>query len=86
MIQKIDDKTIMTTSEARKKYSAYFLGFVTTERNMEDHDNEKGYVLFLMDTYNEGYDIPRFLEDGEFVAVLPGYAVGGIELGGVIFD
>ena len=82
----ISDKTIMTTREARKKYRTYHIGFVSTEKNLQNPDNEKGYVVCIMDTYEEGFEIERKTEDGKFISVLSGYAVGGTEIGGVYLD
>jgi hypothetical protein len=53
---------------------------------MADPDNEKGYVVCVMDSYDEGFGIERKTENGDFIAVMPGYAVGGTFIGGVCFD
>jgi hypothetical protein len=57
-----------------EKYANYYIGFVITEENIIDPDNEKGYVVFIMDSYDEGYTLPRRTNDGSFISVMPGYA------------
>ena len=86
MVMKVDDHEVMTSREAMEKYEKYFIGFVTIEQNLSDPDNEIGYVIYIMDTYDEGFSIPRRTESNQFIAVMPGYAVGGTEIGGVYFN
>ena len=86
MIRQIDNEGTMTCREAKEKYEQYYIGFVTTEQNMSNPDCEVGYVICIMDTYEEGFSIPRRTEDNSFVTVMPGYAVGGKEIGGVYFN
>jgi hypothetical protein len=81
----IDDKEIMTCREAMEKYDKYYIGFVTTERNYDDPDNEKGYVVCIMDAYDEGFTIPRKTSDGRFISIMSGYAVGGTEIGAILY-
>ena len=85
MVKKIDSKEIMTRSEAMEKYKKYHIGFVTTERQLSDPDNTKGYVVCIMDSYDEGYTIPRRTDDGRFISVMSGYAVGGTEIGALYY-
>jgi len=82
-VKKIDDQEIITTREAKEKYKQYHIGFVITEPKIEDPDNEKGYVVCILDSYNEGFTIPRKTDDGAFISIMPGYSVGGTELGGI---
>jgi hypothetical protein len=87
MVKKIEDKIIMTSIEARRKYEKYYIGFVSIEQRMADPDNERGYVAYLADTEDEAYEaIPRFTEEGIYIGIEPGHAVGGIRLGGFYFD
>ena len=86
MVRKIEDKEIMTTRETREKYKEYYIGFVTTERNMEDPDNTRGRVVFMAGSKNEIYEAPEFKEKRKKISVITGYAVGGTEIGGVYFD
>ena len=51
MIQQIDNQEVVTVQEAMHKYSEYFIGFVIVEQNLRNPYKEKGYVLFLADTY-----------------------------------
>ena len=85
-VKKIDEKEIITTREAKEKYEKHHMGFVVTEPKIEDPDNEKGYVVCLLDSYDEGFKISRKTGDGKFISILSGYAVGGTEIGGVCFD
>ena len=85
MVKKIDKKVVMTCREAMEKYAKYYIGFVTTEENYTDPDNEKGYVVCIMDTYDESYTFPRSTDEGQFISVMPGYSVGGTEIGAIIY-
>jgi hypothetical protein len=86
MVTATDSREIMTKLAARKKYERYYIGFVATEQKMNDPDNELGYVAYIADTHDEIYSLPRFAEDGGYIAKWPGYAVGGTEIGGVYID
>ena len=86
MIRKITDKEILTTVAARRKYEKNYIGMVMTEEKMHDPDNALGYVLYVMDEYEEQFQIPRWLDDETFVSTLTGMAVGGMEIGGWVFD
>lgn len=83
MVREIDDKTIMTRSEARSNYRKFYIGMVFQERNYQNPESEKGYVVYVADSYDESFDIPRKLDDGSHVSVVTGHAVGGIEIGSV---
>ena len=85
LVRKIDDTELLSISEAREKYKKYFVGFVTTEQNLSDPDNTKGFVVYVMDSHDEGYTFPRRTEDGKFISVFEGYAVGGTEIGALIY-
>ena len=86
MVKMIENMEIISSREAMEKYEAYYIGFVTTNQNFSDPDNEMGYVVFIMDTYDEGFAVPRKTDNDQFIAIMPGYAVGGTEIGGVYFD
>ena len=86
MIKKLSEKEILTRIAARKKYERHYIGMVITEQKLKDPDNSLGYVLYLMDKYDEQFEIPRWLDEETFVATMPGMAVGGTEIGGVCFD
>ena len=86
MVRKISNKEILTCVAARKKYGQNYIGMVITEQKMTDPDNSQGYVLYVMDKYEEQFEIPRWLDDKTFVSTMPGMAVGGTEIGGVCFD
>ena len=85
MVQTIDGINIITSREARETYENYYIGFVTTEQNLSDPDNEMGYVVYIMDSYDEGFTIPRRTNEGHFISIISGYAVGGIEIGAIYF-
>jgi len=82
MVRKIDEKEILTRLAARKKYEAHYIGMVLTEQKPKDFDNEKGYVVYITDSYDEQFEIPRKTDDGHYISTMPGYAVGGTQLGG----
>jgi hypothetical protein len=86
MITKIEDREYMTCTEARQKYEKHYVGMVITDQKLHDSENSLGYVVYIMDTYDETYEIPRHLDGGLFVVAMPGMAVGGIEMGCVCFD
>ena len=82
MVQQIDDKEIITVQEAMREYSEYFIGFVIVEQNLRNPYDEKGYVLFLADTYDEGLDESMDFELD--ISVLRGYSVDEpVEVGGL---
>jgi len=85
MVKKVDKKEIMTSRQAKEQYREFHIGFVTTEQNMTDPDNEKGYVVCIMDSYDEGYNIPRRTDNGDFISIMSGYAVGGTEIGALLY-
>ena len=85
-VKYINDMTILTLREAREKYRKFYVGFVDTEPKYHDPDNTKGYVVCIMDEYEEGYTIPRETSDGKFISLMSGYAVGGTQIGGICFD
>ena len=86
MVKQISDKKIMTINEAREKYKNNYFGFITTEQNVTNPNNSLGYVVCVMDSYDEGYSFPRRTDEGFFISVLTGYAVGGTEIGAIIFE
>ena len=82
MIQQIDNKEIKTVQDVMREYSEYFIGFVIVEQNLKNPYEEKGYVLFLADTYDEGLDESMDLELD--ISVLRGYSVDDpVEVGGL---
>jgi len=82
VIQHIDNKRIITVQEAMREYSDYFIGFVIVEQNLKSPYEEKGYVLFLADTYDEGLD--ECMEMDLDISVLRGYSVDEpVEVGGL---
>ena len=86
MVTILDNKEITTCREAMIRYENHYIGFVVTEQNFTDPDNEKGYVVCIMDSYEEGFSIPRRTDDGQFITVMPGYAVGGTEIGVILYE
>lgn len=76
----------LSRGDARKKYEDKYIGMVITEQKLNDPNNSMGYVVYIMDTYEETFKIPRNLEGGLFVSTMPGMAVGGIEIGGLYFN
>ena len=76
----------MTISDAREKYKKYYFGFITTEQNLSDPNDSLGYVVCVMNSYSESYTFPRRTNDGSFISVLTGNAVGGTEIGAIIYE
>ena len=82
MIQQINNEETITVQEAMRLYSEYFIGFVIVEQNLRNPYEEKGYVLFLADTYDEGLD--ESLDIDLDISVLRGYSVDEpVEVGGL---
>ena len=81
MIQKIDSKELTTRLAARKKYGPHYIGMVFIEQKPTDFDNEMGYVLYVMDTEEEQFEIPRETDDGRYISTMPGHSVGGLRMG-----
>ena len=82
MIQHIDNKKLITVQEAMREYSEYFIGFVIVEQNLRNPYDEKGYVLFLADSYDEGLD--ECIKMDLDISVLRGYSVDEpVEVGGL---
>jgi len=85
-LRTISDRTILTSRAAREKYSSYYIGFARVEPNMTDPDNEKGYVVFVANTKRELQTMPRETDDGFRISIEPGYALGGVEIGGLYYN
>jgi len=84
MLTVINDKTIMTRLEAKKKYETNYIGFVITDdKDDYDPDNTLGYVTHIVDSYLEQFNIPRYTTDGMYISKMSGWGVGGTEIGGV---
>jgi hypothetical protein len=85
-MQVVDSKDIITTREARKKYNQNYIGFITTEQNLENPDFCKGYVEYLFFSLSEGLKLASELRPNKRISVLRGYGVqepqeiGGIEV------
>ena len=82
MIQHIDNQEVVTVLEAMHKYAEYFIGFVIVEQNLRNPYQERGYVLFLADTYDEGLD--ESMDIDLDISVLRGSSVDEpVEVGGL---
>ena len=86
MVQRIDSRELTTRLAAKKRYRNYYIGFVTSEQNMSDPDNEEGYVAYVADSEDEQYQIPRDTEDGQYISIMTGHSVGGTRIGVAVFD
>ena len=87
MVQRIDNNELMTCVNAKRKYSDKYIGFVTTEQNMADPDNELGYVVYLADFEDELNQIPTYTDDDEYISIMTGFSViDDIRVGVAIFD
>jgi hypothetical protein len=82
MVQRVNAPEVMTAREAMRKYATHYIGFVVIEQNLRNPDFEKGYILFLSDTYNEG--LYECSDMDLNVGVLRGYDVDEpVEVGGL---
>jgi len=86
VIRKVDDKEILTSLEARKKYQDKFIGFVTVEQKITDPENERIRVMYTADGYDESFKMPAKTESGDFISIAIGMGVGGTMMGGICFD
>ena len=82
MISFVDNQEIITAREAMHIYSENYIGFVVVEQNLRSPDFEKGYVLFLAETYNEGLE--ECIDSDLNISILRGYDVNEpVEVGGL---
>ena len=83
MIRKIDSEELTTRIAAQKKYSNNYIGMVFIEQNPADFENDRGYVLYLMETEEEQFQIPRETEDGRYISIMSGHGpfLGGLRMG-----
>ena len=86
MITKLDTKELMTREEAFMKYAKHYFGMAVTKQDLNNPYNDLGYVIYLMDTREETFKIQRKTDEGLYISTMPGYAVGGTEIGGYSFD
>ena len=74
MLRKIETRELMTTDEARRKYRTHYI-FMEIVQAVDGHDNDLGYVLFLVDNERDKRFVPSELFMGErVVACMPGDA------------
>jgi len=82
MIKYLNDNTVITAREAMHNYSENYIGFVVVTQNLRSPDFEKGYVLFITDTYNEGLE--ECIDSDLNISILRGYEVDEpVEVGGL---
>ncbi|MCL1878810.1 MAG: hypothetical protein FWF80_08120 [Defluviitaleaceae bacterium] len=63
MLQKINDKEIMTMQELIMKYPEHFIMAEITE-TVDSQVNDRGYVMYIADSMKELYDVPNEEEQG----------------------
>ena len=73
MLEKIETKEIMTLRAASEKYSTQYFRMVMTEE-VDQGENDLGYVLYVADTEKELYQIPRSEYMGKNIAFWAGKA------------
>lgn len=56
MIQYVATHDVMSAREAIQGNSNNYIGFAVIEQNLRHPNSERGYILFLADTYDEGLD------------------------------
>ena len=82
VIQHMDDQEVMSAREAMHKYSTNYIGFAVIEQNLRNPNAEKGHILFLADTYDEGLDECMCIDLN--ISVLRGLEVDEpVEVGGL---
>jgi hypothetical protein len=84
MAEVVDCRDILTTREARSKYSKNYIGFITTEQNLENPDFCRGYVEYLFTSEVEGLKLASELRSTKRMSILRGYGIyEPIEIGGI---
>ena len=83
MLRKIETRELMTTSEAKKKYSTQYIIMELTGEGI-GQDNQLGYVLYTADKDKDKRQLPKNLGEGGLIAFMEGYACGPIGVFGDI--
>lgn len=82
MLEKIENKEIMTTGEAAEKYEDKFFFMVITEI-VDRADNDLGYVIYTADTRHELQKASLDEYDDLCVASMIGGAAEPLSFGGL---
>ena len=73
MLEKIENKEIMTARAAMEKYRTKYFRMVITE--VVDHgDNDLGYVIYIADNEREFLNVSRDEYKGKMIAFMLGVA------------
>jgi hypothetical protein len=73
MLKKIEAKEIITRRAAMLKYRTKYFVMIKTE-DVDQADNDLGYVIYTSDTENELDQIPRSEYEGKRAAFMLGVA------------
>ena len=73
MLTRIETKEIMTSWEAKNKYSDKYIRFVIKEE-VDGGDNDLGYVAYICDRDGEQLRIPKEWYDNKVYVALVGVA------------
>lgn len=82
MLEKIEEKEIMTRGEAARRYSTKFFFMVITEI-VDRADKDLGYVIYTADTRRELQKAPLDEYDDFHIASMIGGAAEPISFGGL---
>lgn len=75
MLRKIENQEIMTTWDARKKYSGQYILMFITETVDATMQKDLGYVMYAADKRKELNQVPRDEYKGKRVAFMEGWDV-----------
>jgi hypothetical protein len=73
MLKKIEPREIMTVWDAVLKYRTQYFAMIITEE-VDQGDNDLGYVIYTADNENKIHTIPRDKYKGKRLAVMPGFS------------
>jgi len=73
MLRKIDAPEIMSIYELGRKYPDNYIMAVITE-TVDTQSNDLGYAIYLADTYDELFDVPKADREGKQCRRFSGYS------------
>ena len=87
MVMRVNDETLMTVSDMKKKYPTKWFRYVMVgEPSFSNPGSEMGYVVFTADTEIEIYDISKYGYEGEPLSFgKGGHTVSTPEVGDIYY-
>ncbi|MCL1878638.1 MAG: hypothetical protein FWF80_07260 [Defluviitaleaceae bacterium] len=73
MLQKINDREIMTMYELSLKYPEHFIMAEVTE-TVDTQQNDRGYVMYIADTRDELFNVPNEEKQGKLYKRITGHS------------